>query len=99
MVMFSTRSLVNLVPNVQYRSSMIIKKFFLTEAVNMQGYNACILAYGQTGSGKSYTMMGTSSQPGIIPRLSNTLFQRIALLSSSDNQVRRDQRGVAPANC
>jgi hypothetical protein len=32
-------------------------------------------------------MMGTSSQPGIIPRLSNTLFQRIALLSSSDNQV------------
>jgi hypothetical protein len=49
-------------------------------------------------------MMGTSSQPGIIPRLSNTLFQRIALLSSSDNQVKnkrgdnqRDQRGVAPA--
>jgi hypothetical protein len=33
-------------------------------------------------------MMGTSSQPGIIPRLSNTLFQRIALISSSDNQVR-----------
>ena len=46
------------------------------------GYNACIFAYGQTGSGKSYTMMGTSSheqmEAGIIPRLSNSLFERIA---------------------
>ncbi|KAM9317134.1 kinesin-like protein KIF13B [Gastrophryne carolinensis] len=41
-----------------------------------QGYNACIFAYGQTGSGKSYTMMGTADQPGLIPRLCSTLFER-----------------------
>nr|XP_034966363.1 kinesin-like protein KIF13B [Zootoca vivipara] len=40
------------------------------------GYNACIFAYGQTGSGKSYTMMGTADQPGLIPRLCSTLFER-----------------------
>uniref|UniRef100_A0A8D3CIA0 Kinesin motor domain-containing protein n=1 Tax=Scophthalmus maximus TaxID=52904 RepID=A0A8D3CIA0_SCOMX len=40
------------------------------------GYNACIFAYGQTGSGKSYTMMGSSEQPGLIPRLCSSLFGR-----------------------
>uniref|UniRef100_A0AAQ6A8D4 Kinesin family member 13Bb n=1 Tax=Amphiprion ocellaris TaxID=80972 RepID=A0AAQ6A8D4_AMPOC len=40
------------------------------------GYNACIFAYGQTGSGKSYTMMGSAEQPGLIPRLSSSLFSR-----------------------
>uniref|UniRef100_A0A8C8RN79 Kinesin-like protein unc-104 n=1 Tax=Pelusios castaneus TaxID=367368 RepID=A0A8C8RN79_9SAUR len=40
------------------------------------GYNACIFAYGQTGSGKSYTMMGTADQPGLIPRLCSSLFER-----------------------
>ncbi|XP_062293668.1 kinesin-like protein KIF13B isoform X1 [Scomber scombrus] len=40
------------------------------------GYNACIFAYGQTGSGKSYTMMGTAEQPGLIPRLCSSLFNR-----------------------
>ncbi|XP_039207904.1 kinesin-like protein KIF13B isoform X4 [Crotalus tigris] len=40
------------------------------------GYNACIFAYGQTGSGKSYTMMGTADEPGLIPRLCSSLFER-----------------------
>ncbi|KAL3205384.1 hypothetical protein MRX96_011278 [Rhipicephalus microplus] len=43
-----------------------------------QGYNACIFAYGQTGSGKSYTMMGTADNKGVIPRLCDSLFERIA---------------------
>ncbi|KAK7489386.1 hypothetical protein BaRGS_00019330, partial [Batillaria attramentaria] len=43
-----------------------------------EGYNGCIFAYGQTGSGKSYTMMGTRSQKGIIPRLCDRLFEHIA---------------------
>ena len=42
------------------------------------GYNACIFAYGQTGSGKSYSMMGSREGEGIIPRLCNSLFERIA---------------------
>ncbi|XP_026527228.1 kinesin-like protein KIF13B [Notechis scutatus] len=41
-----------------------------------EGYNACIFAYGQTGSGKSYTMMGTADEPGLIPRLCSSLFER-----------------------
>ena len=43
-----------------------------------QGYNACIFAYGQTGSGKTYSMMGTDSEPGLIPRLCTELFDRVA---------------------
>lgn len=42
-----------------------------------EGYNACIFAYGQTGSGKSYTMMGTHHDRGIIPRLCQSMFDRI----------------------
>lgn len=44
---------------------------------NFDGYHTCIFAYGQTGSGKSYTMMGTPSQPGLIPRTCEALFDRI----------------------
>ncbi|KAL2438434.1 Kinesin-like protein KIF1C [Exophiala dermatitidis] len=44
---------------------------------NFEGYHTCIFAYGQTGSGKSYTMMGTSEQPGLIPRTCEDLFERI----------------------
>ncbi|CAJ0564179.1 unnamed protein product, partial [Mesorhabditis spiculigera] len=49
-----------------------------------QGYNACIFAYGQTGSGKSYSMMGTSEQPGIIPRLCDAVFSRIEETTSEE---------------
>ncbi|EWC48560.1 hypothetical protein DRE_01782 [Drechslerella stenobrocha 248] len=44
---------------------------------NFEGYHTCIFAYGQTGSGKSYSMMGTSEKPGLIPRTCEDLFQRI----------------------
>ncbi|KFV19412.1 Kinesin-like KIF14, partial [Tauraco erythrolophus] len=43
-----------------------------------EGYNTCLFAYGQTGSGKSYTMMGFGEDQGIIPRLCEDLFTRIA---------------------
>ena len=46
---------------------------------SFQGYNACIFAYGQTGSGKSYTMMGSPNDKGLIPRLCDAIFERIAL--------------------
>lgn len=41
------------------------------------GFNACIFAYGQTGSGKTYTMMGTKTDPGLIPRLCTNLYDRM----------------------
>ncbi|XP_006834225.1 PREDICTED: kinesin-like protein KIF14 [Chrysochloris asiatica] len=43
-----------------------------------EGYNTCLFAYGQTGSGKSYTMMGLSEEPGIIPRFCEHLFSQVA---------------------
>ncbi|XP_069106121.1 kinesin-like protein KIF13A isoform X3 [Argopecten irradians] len=50
------------------------------------GYNGCIFAYGQTGSGKSYSMMGTYKEDGkgIIPRLCDALFERIAQNDNPD---------------
>lgn len=41
------------------------------------GYNACVFAYGQTGSGKTFTMMGSSDNPGLIPRICHELFARM----------------------
>ena len=35
---------------------------------SLEGYNVCIFAYGQTSSGKTYTMKGTQTDPGVIPR-------------------------------
>ena len=40
----------------------------------LKGFNACIFAYGQTGSGKSYTMVGDSANPGLIPLFCEELF-------------------------
>uniref|UniRef100_A0A069DXT9 Putative kinesin-like protein n=1 Tax=Panstrongylus megistus TaxID=65343 RepID=A0A069DXT9_9HEMI len=53
-----------------------------------QGYNACIFAYGQTGSGKSYTMMGGQESKGVIPRLCDSLFDRIAKCQSSEQSYK-----------
>lgn len=33
----------------------------------LQGYNGTVFMYGQTTSGKTYTMLGTSDIPGILP--------------------------------
>ena len=43
----------------------------------LQGYNATIFAYGQTGTGKTHTMMGSDSDPGIIPRVAEALFDGV----------------------
>lgn len=40
----------------------------------IEGYNATVFAYGATGSGKTYTMLGSSLQPGIMVRALNELF-------------------------
>ncbi|EDQ88497.1 uncharacterized protein MONBRDRAFT_9005 [Monosiga brevicollis MX1] len=40
----------------------------------LAGYNACAMAYGQTSAGKSYTMIGTPTNPGLVPRLCAALF-------------------------
>ncbi|ONI04737.1 hypothetical protein PRUPE_6G337000 [Prunus persica] len=49
----------------------------------LDGHNVCIFAHGQTGTGKTFTMDGTSEQPGIIPRALKELFCQASLDSSS----------------
>ncbi|KAL9938900.1 hypothetical protein V8E36_002619 [Tilletia maclaganii] len=46
-------------------------------AATVDGYNGTVFAYGQTGSGKTYTMSGTDSEPGIIPRAISEVFRII----------------------
>ena len=43
-----------------------------------EGFNGTIFAYGQTGSGKTWSMTGADGDlRGVIPRLCETLFERI----------------------
>ncbi|KAJ2802233.1 hypothetical protein H4R20_003359, partial [Coemansia guatemalensis] len=56
----------------------------------LSGYHCCVFAYGQTGSGKSYTMMGnssSSSDAGLIPRISQGLFARIEEEQQREQEV------------
>ncbi|PYI28714.1 kinesin family protein [Aspergillus indologenus CBS 114.80] len=50
-----------------------------------QGYNNCIFAYGQTGSGKSYSMMGYGKEYGVIPRICQSMFERISAIQQDKN--------------
>lgn len=42
----------------------------------MAGISATIFAYGQTGTGKTYTISGTPSDPGLVPRCIQEIFTR-----------------------
>lgn len=43
----------------------------------MSGYNAVIFAYGQTASGKTFTLSGSPTDPGVIPRAVEDVFRFI----------------------
>ena len=53
----------------------------------IRGYNTTIFAYGSTGSGKSYTMTGTGSSPGIIPRAISEIFSIIETTAAQESDV------------
>ena len=48
------------------------------------GYNASVFAYGQTGSGKTHTMVGSSEEQGLIPRITCSLVQRVEEINCSE---------------
>ena len=54
---------------------------FLIEGV-ANGYNATVFAYGATGAGKTYTMLGTDSNPGIMPLTLKELFNKVKMFKS-----------------
>ncbi|KAF3704455.1 Kinesin-like protein KIF22 [Channa argus] len=41
------------------------------------GQNASVFAYGPTGAGKTHTMLGSSEQPGVIPRAVREVFNLV----------------------
>ncbi|XP_077515058.1 uncharacterized protein LOC144125494 [Amblyomma americanum] len=54
----------------------------------MQGFNGTIFAFGQTSSGKTHTMMGTTSQPGLIPLAINAIFNIIENVPEREYLIR-----------
>ncbi|XP_058798615.1 centromere-associated protein E-like [Phymastichus coffea] len=44
----------------------------------VKGFNGTVFAYGQTSSGKTYTMLGTETEPGVIPMAVEHMFDSIA---------------------
>ncbi|KAL4224354.1 Kinesin-like protein kif22 [Mactra antiquata] len=52
----------------------------------LNGQNVSIFAYGPTGAGKTHTMLGTSTNPGIIPRVINGLFEEIEENKKTDTE-------------
>ncbi|KAJ7535310.1 hypothetical protein O6H91_12G027300 [Diphasiastrum complanatum] len=64
----------------------------------LQGYHCCLIAYGQTGAGKTFTMEGPTAESeasvalmpefqqkkGLIPRILDYIFQRMAAEKSKD---------------
>ncbi|RUS75190.1 hypothetical protein EGW08_017049 [Elysia chlorotica] len=58
----------------------------------LHGQNVSVFAYGPTGAGKTHTMLGMTSDPGIIPRVIQSLFEAIdkkqaSALTGSTNQA------------
>nr|XP_053653604.1 kinesin-like protein KIF19 [Cherax quadricarinatus] len=43
----------------------------------LKGFHATVFAYGATGAGKTFTMVGTTEQPGIMVRALNDLFNTL----------------------
>ena len=43
----------------------------------LDGYNSCIFTMGGRGSGKTYTIFGTETDPGLVPRMAHQLFSQI----------------------
>ncbi|XP_015438130.1 PREDICTED: kinesin-like protein KIF20A, partial [Dufourea novaeangliae] len=49
----------------------------------LAGQNSTIMTYGTTNSGKSYTLQGTTTSPGIIPRCLEFVFSNITTKSTA----------------
>lgn len=54
----------------------------------VKGYNGTVFAYGQTGSGKTYTMSGSESEKGVIPKAVGHIFDQVAKITSREFLLR-----------
>ncbi|OAF66425.1 hypothetical protein A3Q56_05850 [Intoshia linei] len=61
----------------------IFNKFMVDKIeLAMKGRNVLVFAYGVTNSGKTYTIQGPPSDPGLIPKAINLIFDKINLIKS-----------------
>jgi centromeric protein E len=44
----------------------------------VDGYNGTVFAYGQTAAGKTHTMLGSKSNPGVLPLAVNEIMEAIS---------------------
>ena len=51
----------------------------------INGHNCTVFAYGATGSGKTYTMVGSSSDAGLMVRSMESLFAQSAQLRKDED--------------
>ena len=61
----------------------------------LQGYNGSVIAYGQTGSGKTHSMLGTATDPGIVPRALHDIFEYVEAESGELRRCRQTRVGLA----
>lgn len=54
---------------------------------SLQGINACLFAYGQTGTGKTHSVMGIKSDPGVLPRFCQDVFEALSEDIAQVNQL------------
>ncbi|XP_027368144.1 kinesin-like protein KIN-7N [Abrus precatorius] len=54
----------------------------------LDGFNGTAFAYGQTSSGKTFTMNGSETDPGVIPRAVRDIFTRIETMSDREFLIR-----------
>lgn len=54
-----------------------VARYGVVEDVLCNRLNCTLFVYGATGAGKTYTMMGDSSEPGIVSQTFSSLFDRI----------------------
>jgi len=52
----------------------------------LHGVNCTVFAYGATGAGKTHTMLGSDSDPGIIPRAMIDIFKGIEYFRSEEDE-------------
>lgn len=57
----------------------------------IKGKNALLLSYGVTGSGKTYTLAGETSNPGIMPRSIDTIFNSLEGLQAPKFTIKPDK--------
>ena len=59
-----------------------------------KGDNLLIFSYGVTNSGKTYTMQGTNTEPGLIPRSLDYLFDTLKATQNSNNSLENSEFNI-----